>query len=243
MNSYKIADLIVEMDCLGELLHNQLKSYRTDIDSSSDIKIDNNYENLKKAKEKYPELTLNELEYIKTGFDFSSALLDFDGFCLHSSALAMDNKAILFSAPCGTGKSTQARLWQEYFGVDNAEILNDDKPALRLIDGVFHVYGTPWSGKSFLNLNKKVPLKAIVFIEQAENNHIKRLNSKEAVQMMIYQSIRLNNDSNKIIKFLTLLDIMIKKIAVYQMGCTISTEAVKLVHNEIFVKAERRKEE
>lgn len=235
MDLYKIADLIIEIDCLGGVVNNQLKPYRLDADGPSDIKIHTSYESLKSAMEAYPQLTLDELEYIKTGFDFSNALLDFDGFCLHSSAIAMDNQAILFSAPCGTGKSTQTRLWQEHFGADKAEILNDDKPALRLVDEEFQVYGTPWSGKGFMNLNKKVPLKAIIFIEQAEKNHIRVLNNKEAVKMMIYQSIRPNNDCNKTIRFLALLDILLRKIPVYQLGCTISSEAVKLVHNEIFV--------
>ena len=46
----------------------------------------------------------------------------------------VDDYAYVFSADSGTGKSTHTQLWLEHFG-DRAYILNDDKPAIRLIDG------------------------------------------------------------------------------------------------------------
>lgn len=181
----------------------------------------------------YPHLSLDELEYIQTGFAFSRALLEFNGFCLHASAVAVENRAVLFSGPCGTGKSTHTGLWQQYFSPDRAVIVNDDKPALRLMEDTFYVYGTPWSGKSTLNANMKVPLQAIVFLKQAEGNHIRRLSSKEAVKMLIYQSLRPDSDSIKMDRLLTLLDALLKKIPIYQMDCTISTDAVKLAYDTI----------
>lgn len=236
MNTYRIADLTVKMACLGEILTKQARLYQTDSLGQEDIPeiiIDINGEKLNNTKEKYPHLTWNEWEYIHTGFAFYRELLDYDGFGLHSSAVALENRAILFSAPCGTGKSTHTSLWRKYFGKDKAIIINDDKPALRLTGDTFHVYGTPWSGKSDLNANIKVPLQAIVFIEQAKENHIRRLDSKEAVRMLIYQSLRPNSDRDKMNKLLTLIDALLPKTTVYQMGCTISTEAVKLVYDTI----------
>lgn len=202
------------------------------MEDAIDITIDIDGAKLKKSKEKYPQLTLDEWEYMQTGFVFYQELLNFNGFCLHSSAVALENRAILFSGPCGTGKSTHAGLWQQYFGPDRAVIINDDKPALRLMNGTFYAYGTPWSGKSSLNLNIRVPLGAIVFLKQAEENHIRRLDNKEAVQLLIYQSIR-PKDRRKMDKLLTLLDALLKKIPVYQMSCTISTDAVKLAYKTI----------
>ena len=232
-NYYHIADLIIRMACFGETLKRQGRPYLMDKPAPADITITLPPEKLKLLQEKYPHLTLNDVEYIQTGFAFSRALLEFDGFCLHASAVALNNRAVLFSAPCGTGKSTHAGLWQKHFGADKALILNDDKPALRLLDDTFYVYGTPWSGKTDLSLNLKVPLQTIVFLEQAQENSIRRLNNKEGVQWLVYQSLRPVGDRNKMNRLLILLDNLLKKFPVYHLGCTVSTQGVDLVYRTI----------
>lgn len=233
MTRYKIAELSIEMKCTGQTLLKQAEIYRKNANDSVDMTIQISEQRLKNAKETYSHLSLNDCEYILTGFDFYRLLLDFNGFGLHSSAVALNNKAVLFSAPCGTGKSTHASLWQQHFGADKALIINDDKPVLRFLEDTFYVYGTPWSGKSDLNLNLKVPLQAIVFLEQATENHIRRLTNKEALKLLLYQSLSPNSDQDKMIKLLTLLDHLLNKIPVYQMGCTVSIEAVELVYQTI----------
>ena len=85
---------------------------------------------------------------------------------------AMDGQAYLFSADSGVGKSTHSRLWQQVFGDQRVTIINDDKPALRLRDGVWYVYGTPWSGKYGLNHNLCYPLAGICFLERSKTNKI-----------------------------------------------------------------------
>lgn len=234
MNTYRIADITVRMDCSGETLSKQAEPYQTAPPGQGDRAIEIDCERLKNTKgTAYPQLTLNEWEYIQAGFAFYQGLLDFDGFCLHASAVALENRAVLFSGPCATGKSTHAELWQKYFGPDRAVIINDDKPALRLMEGAFYVYGTPWSGKSSLNTNIRVPLQAIIFLKQAAENQIRCLNNKEAVQMLIYQSLRPSSDRAKMGRLLTLLDALLKKTPVYQMDCTISIDAVMLAYDTI----------
>ena len=52
-------------------------------------------------------------------------LLERDTLLLHGSTVAVDGQAYLFTAPCGTGKSTHTRLWRELFGdraVNNEEL-------------------------------------------------------------------------------------------------------------------------
>lgn len=234
MKRYKIADITIGMKCMYETLQKQAEPYAISASGPVDRTIHITEERLIRAGRIYPHLTLKDCEYILTGCDFYSEILDFDGFCLHASAVSLENKAVLFSGPCGTGKSTHAGLWQQYFGKDRAVIINDDKPALRLIEDTFYVYGTPWSGKSDLNLNIKIPLQAIVFLKQAEENNIRPLSSKEAVKMLIYQSLRPNSDVSRMDKLLKLLDSLLKKTHVYQMDCTISTGAVKLAYDTIY---------
>ena len=233
MTRYNIAELSIELNCTGLTLLKQAEPYRTDAFDPVDMTIQIAEQRLKKTKETYPHLSLNECDYILTGFDFYRLLLNFDGFGLHSSAVALNNKAVLFSAPCGTGKSTHVSLWQQHFGADKAVILNDDKPALRFLEDTFYVYGTPWSGKSDLNLNLKVPLQAIVFLEQAAENHISRLTLKKRSSCSSIKAYAPTVTKEKMIKLLTLFDHLLNKIPVYQMGCTVSIEAVELVYQTI----------
>ncbi len=234
MNRYKIADLIVETEGLSEAQLSKMTTYLEVAEEKANITMRVNRGILDKTSEEFPYLTSDEYEYIQTGYAFACKLLDFDGFCLHSSAVALRNRAILFSGPSGTGKSTHTGLWQQYFGKDKAVIINDDKPALRLIQDTFYVYGTPWSGKSHLHVNTRVPLAAIVFLKQANQNLIRRLDSREAVPMLIYQSLRPSEDLKKTDKLLGLLDTLLQKTPVYQLDCTISINAVKLSYEAIY---------
>ncbi len=232
MHRYKIAELTIAMECLGKIVPEQARAYETDAGSNVDMMISIDPERINKAGKEHQQLTLDEWEYILTGSDFARGLLDFDGFCLHASAVALEGKAILFSAPCGTGKSTHAGLWRKYFK-DRAVVINDDKPALRLHNGTFYVYGTPWSGKSYLNTNMKAALQAIVFLKQAKENKIRSLTDREAVQMLVYQSLRPSRDTQKMERLLSLLDSLLAGTPVYQLECNISHEAVRTVYREI----------
>jgi hypothetical protein len=234
LNHYKIADLTIAMEGTGETLQKLMKPYGVDTKGKADITMSIDREKMNKTGEEYPHLSSDEWEYIQTGYAFACKLLDFGGFCLHSSAVALDGRAVLFSGPCGTGKSTHTNLWQQYFGPDRAVIINDDRPALRMAKNIFYTYGTPWSGKSTLNTNVRVPLGAVIFLKQAKENHIRRLDNKEAVQMLIYQSQRPSSYRNRMNSLLTLIDGLLHKIPVYQMDCNISFDAVKTVYNEIY---------
>lgn len=86
------------------------------------------------------------------------------GAILHSSFIEVGGKAVLFTAPSGTGKSTQAELWRENRG---AVVINGDRSVLRIIDSVPCASGLPYSGSSGICLNRTLPLRAIVYIEQA----------------------------------------------------------------------------
>ena len=141
MKHYCIAGLRVAMKTFGRTL-NQAVNYEVPVSGEPDITIHTEPEAM---LEKYPYLSLDSCEYMCTGSMFYSQLLRHNGIMLHSSCVVVDDGAYLFTARSGTGKSTHTNLWLEKFG-DRAYILNDDKPALRLENGTWFAYGTPWSG-------------------------------------------------------------------------------------------------
>ena len=104
-------------------------------------------------------------------------LLKENGLLLHSSFIRWRGKGILFSAPSGTGKSTQAELWEQYEG---AEILNGDRAGLRQIEGKWTAFGLPLAGSSFIYRNESALLEGIIVLRQAGINRIRRLKPVEA---------------------------------------------------------------
>ena len=70
---------------------------------------------------------------------------------LHASYIEYNNKAILFAAPSGVGKSTQASLWKEY---KDATIVNDDRVLIGCNNENWYAYGYPSTGSSKICLNR-----------------------------------------------------------------------------------------
>lgn len=229
MNLHKIAGITVDMGYKYEKLTKQADAYRIvgQVDPDMTIYLSDDF--LNKKKQENPHLSLEDCEYIFTSSVYYSGLLHFGGFMLHSSAIVMDGKAYLFSAASGTGKSTHTGLWQKVFGKDRARILNDDKPAIRITkDGIF-ACGTPWSGKTDLNINKSVPLAGICFLERSEENWIKRVPGGSAIMKLLNQTIR-PVEENEMNTLLCHVDKVLSEVPIYFMGCNISDEAAIMAH-------------
>ena len=96
----------------------------------------------------------------------------------HSSVVSYQDRAYMFLGHSGTGKSTHSSLWLKY--IEGTELVNDDNPVVRIIDGVAHVYGSPWSGKTPCYRNVSYPVGSIVKLDQAPHNEIQRLKGIKA---------------------------------------------------------------
>ena len=92
---------------------------------------------------------------------------------MHASVVRHRGQANLFLGVSGTGKSTHSRLWLG--AVEGCDLVNDDNPVLRLEESGLFVYGTPWSGKTPCYRNLRVPVRALVRLDQAPRNEIGRL--------------------------------------------------------------------
>lgn len=168
-------------------------------------------------------------EYANLARSFYEQILIFDGFLLHASAVELDGKAVAFSAPSGTGKSTHAAFWQTAL---DARIINDDKPAVRLMDGVFHACGTPFSGKAALSRNVCVPLHAIVFLKRAEQVTVRRLSTNEALYLLLGQTLR-PTDAALYERLLSLMERLLSQTAVYEAGVPNDSTVALAVKNAI----------
>lgn len=230
---YKIAGLIVAMDSF-ERTEKQAIPYLCDTEQAEDITIQSDIQAL---KDKLPLLSDDLAEYLSTGMSFYSQLLNYDGFMLHSSAVVVDGKAYLFSAPSGTGKSTHTELWLKYFG-NRAYILNDDKPALRIIDGKWYAFGTPWSGKYDMSVNTGVELKGIGILERAEQNEIEPYTGKYAIFDIFSQANRPGAYELRE-KLLTLIGRLIEDVPVWKLKCNMDMEAAEIAYKAMSAEQEK----
>ncbi len=149
---------------------------------------------------------------------------NFNSYVLHSSYIVYQNQAILFSAPSGTGKSTQADLWKKY---RNIEIINGDRTLLTLKDDHFFANGWPVCGSSKICFNQTYPIKAIVLLQQGKQNQISQLSYIEKTKRLL-KEITINYHNQEYLdNALVFIEQLIKKIPIINLSCTISKEAVE----------------
>ena len=221
MEKYRIAGLTVEMEAFGRTKL-QAEPYRIETDEPADITITCD---AARVLELNPDMgSLDMAYYIGSGIHFAWGILRYSGTYIHSSAVLLDGKAYLFSADSGTGKSTHTEKWLRLFG---ATYLNDDKPAVRLENGVWLAYGTPWSGKYDLSSPECAPIGGIAFLKRGDTNAIVPMDPKDAVTHLMPQSIwRLSREM--MIKQLELVDHLLRNVPVWELTCQNNDEAAYL---------------
>lgn len=232
MSIYSIADLTVNMINPTGRTKKQAIPYLSENQNENqhiDIKIEITKKRIDDYVKAHPELNAGDWEYMLSGSDFYRSIIDFGGILLHSSCVVVDGYAYAFSAHSGTGKSTHTGLWLKHFG-DRAHILNDDKPAIRIIDGKAYACGTPWSGKYDWSTPEIVPLAGICFLQRSDTNWIKKAQTTKAVYNIFSQTARQIN-AEKMEKLFDVLEQIFSMVPIWDLGCNISEDAVLTSYN------------
>lgn len=232
----KIADILVEVPEAGGLAP-RCREYLYSGPEQPDIIIDGTRYDRSRY---HPMMTDEMVAYLESGRQFQSRLIAFGGLYLHSSAVAVDGKAYLFSGTSGVGKSTHVGLWQQMLD-GNVCRFNDDKPALRCIDGTWYAYGTPWCGKDGINENKRFPIAGICFLKQGSENQIRRLPQQEAVPKLLSQTIHRFRSPERLDMMLTRLSDLVQTIPIYELVNRPEIEAARLSYETMRHGAEEAK--
>lgn len=228
MFKIKLAEKVFTIRNRHPYMENLCKDYLTDEVSNADIYITD--EDIAFENQIYGENSVNYLESLAGFRKICEYLLEYDILLFHASALSLDGKAYIFTAPSGTGKSTHARLWRERFE-DRIVVINDDKPILSFKKSGIDVLGTPYGGKHNLQNNISAPLSGIVILHQASENSIRRMTSSEAFPMLLNSAYR-KRDVKGMIKTMDLVK-RLSELPVYSLGCTISQDAVTLAYQTL----------
>lgn len=222
---YKLADQIVKIDTIHPAVHELLRNYRCE--GEEDCWLVTMWEDIEAERERSEDQQFSDAYYETLAVQrmLSHWLLKQNVLLFHGSALSLDGRGYLFTAPSGTGKSTHARLWRERFG-ERVTMINDDKPFLRIADDRITAYGSPWSGKHRLDTNTSVPLHAIAVIEQAKENSIERITPSEAVTTLLQQAYREDDMAQIFPLVLKLAEL----VPVYRLKCSMDPEAAEVAY-------------
>ena len=145
---------------------------------------------------------------------------------MHASAVEHEGNGIVFTAASGIGKTTQAELWAQY---KNAKILNGDKVFLKQEEDGIHAWGSPWKGSSPYACDESAKLRAIVVLEQAEENSIQKLTVLEAMQQFVPHVFFPCWDERCEQAVLTFLDEVLEETEIFLLKCRPDETAVELL--------------
>ena len=157
---------------------------------------------------------------------FADKLFNHDILLCHGSTVAVDGRAYLFTARCGTGKSTHTRLWREVFG-ERAVMVNDDKPFLILTEAGVLACGAPWSGKHGLDTNVTLPLAGICILERGGENVIRPAAMEEALPRLLHET---HCPAGAEDRFPVLVARLAEQVPLWHMECTKAPQAAEVAH-------------
>lgn len=155
-------------------------------------------------------------------------LLPFHRVILHASAVIHEGKAYVFTAPSGTGKSTQADIWHREFG---AEVINGDKVILSVENGTVTAWGSPAAGSSGVYKNICAPVAAVVLLEQGIRNEIHPENNSSGYLRLYSGLVKQPKDPVFNQNLLTYIEAIMETIPILKLSCLPNREAAQCVLN------------
>lgn len=157
-----------------------------------------------------------------------------DTVLIHASLVRKHECGYAFIAKSGTGKSTQVSLWLRY--IERCDLMNDDNPIIRIVDGMTYIYGSPWSGKTPCYRKVKARLGAITRIDRAPENSIERLSVVEAFASVFPSCSSMKWDEDIFNHICNIVGDIIAQTPVYTLHCRPDKAAAELCHQTISIK-------
>lgn len=140
---------------------------------------------------------------------------------MHASFIVIGGEALLFTAPRQTGKSTQARLWEQFRG---AQTVNGDKALIYTENGKIYAGSLPYCGSSAICENVTAEIKAIIRLYRG-NNKTERLDLSSAVKEIL-KGCYLPFGAQDV---LDTAAAAAQRVPVYLFECTPDEQAVKVL--------------
>lgn len=162
-------------------------------------------------------------------FSLERMLLQWGRLILHASAVLYQGKAYVFCAPSGTGKSTHAALWENYFG---AKVLNGDKVVLYATEQGVMASGSPVAGSSEIYCKDTAPVAAVYLLKQGPKNIITPVSRRTATLSLYALAVKSENDPDFNRQLLDLAVSIEKQLKIFSLECLPDKSAVECILND-----------
>ncbi|MBR4961095.1 MAG: hypothetical protein IKY52_09380 [Clostridia bacterium] len=219
-------DTANENDNCAAFLSGEMPDYRIQLCIRDDISPGNSCVQtgnvITKFMKSIPDTGINTASVL-AGSKAAFLFLNHDAFILHASYIVHNGQAILFTAPSGTGKSTQADYWKDERG---AEIINGDRVLVTRRNGQFYANGIYASGTSGICKNHTAPIRAIVLLEQGESNTVNAIPPRMMFLRILCECSYDLNDTVQCAKITELAADMINSVTTLCYRCKKSPDAV-----------------
>ena len=223
---FDIAGVIIEISYNYRYTEKLFEGYEYNGDKKPLISISVTKEELDNECKLHPEDPVFYLENLAILRKVMNYLVsEHQAILFHGSAIRYKNKAYIFTAVSGTGKSTHTRLLKEYLK-DDVEFINDDKPILRLVGDTVYCYGSPWNGKHHVGSNINAPLKGVCLVNRANENSITKVMPQTALTTLFEQSMEFS-DENTAVKVLEVLSKIMAQASFYNLNCNMDISAAE----------------
>ena len=220
----RLAGLNVRAEYRYDYLPQFCKDYLISGDNSIDIFAATTEEKIAAEQQNGAGAPIHSCESLCIYREIAEQLPALSRFVFHGAAISYKDKAYVFTAPSGTGKTTHISLWQKYIG-DSVGIINGDKPIIAFDDEI-RVYGTPWAGKEKLQNNTSAALCGICIIKRGTTNKVRRLAPIEVLPHIMNQ-VYMPQDKAAMDATVKLINRLITTVPVFILECDISEDAVK----------------
>ncbi len=224
MKVYKIAGLNIGIEA-SDYTYEKCRAYEA-FDTTPDFTVAVTNEQVRREQEVSLNTSFEYCEFVCIYRAICSIAPLYNRLLLHAAVIEKDGFAYAFAAKSGTGKTTHINLWKKLYGRD-VRMINGDKPLLRFEGDTVYACGTPWCGKEGYNSNREAPLRAICFIERAENNTITELNDDEAISLVMKQMI-IPKIGESAVKTLELCSALLENVKTYKLYCNMDTDAARV---------------
>lgn len=159
-------------------------------------------------------------------------LLENQALILHAASIVYQGQAILFTAPSGTGKTTQTNLWHS--NLNDVEDLNGDRTLLQKTENGWYACGFPICGSSGRCEQKAVPIKSVIIVRRGELEEVCELSALQSV-MTLYSEITIPNLDQKYPKqAMGLLEDLVRNVPVIQYACTMNNTAFTTLYRYLY---------
>lgn len=156
--------------------------------------------------------------------------LHFGVLFFHAAQISLHGKGILFTAPSGTGKTTQARLWEKYRGAD---LVCNDRVLVRCLNGVWQTFGYPLDGSEPVCSNQVNPLGAVILLRQGPVNQVSQPNPSHTLRFLMGQMVMDCWSGPARETHLLRLMSLLEQIPVLQLTCTPDQAAVDVLEQAL----------